>query len=516
MNIADLYRQIAGGEDSTHQFKADLKNEKSLAAEMVAFANANGGTIYIGVADDGSPTGLTKRDERRINQLISNAASQGVRSPLTVQTENVLLENGRTVIVLNVPEGIDKPYFDTDGVIWLKAGSDKRRVNAKEELLRMFQGSERFHADAMPTRAGIDKLDKLRLRDFLRDFHNTEYPDDPTELKRLLQNMNLMTDNAKLNLAGVLLFAERPELIVPQFVVKAIHFPGNEFHQTDYIDTEDFEGPLPKIFADSLAFVMRNLHKLQSGRGVNAPGTPEIPAAVFEELLVNALVHRDYMVSAPIRLFIFADRIEIISPGHLPNNLTVDKIREGTSNTRNPILFYYASKGLLPFHGIGSGVGRALDSWPDIEFVDDRDRCLFIATIRRVPVANSQLVEYGVGEKVSGKNAETVRKGAKVSGKTTENIGKRQERPPETSGKGSESVRKGVKMTGKRQERTQKVSGKILELCQGKSTITVPEMAQAIGISERSVLRNIKALQARDLLHRAGGRKEGSWEVRGD
>ena len=216
--------------------------------------------------------------------------------------------------------------------------------------------------------------------------------------------MNLMTDNAKLNLAGVLLFAERPQLIVPQFVVKAIHFPGNEFHQTDYIDTEDFEGPLPKIFADALAFVMRNLHKLQAGRGVNAPGTPEIPAAVFEELLVNALVHRDYTVSAPIRLFIFADRIEIISPGHLPNNLTVDKIRAGTSNTRNPILFYYASKGLLPFHGIGSGVSRALDSWPDIEFVDDRDRCLFIATIRRVPVATAQLVEDGAGEKMSGKD----------------------------------------------------------------------------------------------------------------
>ena len=403
------------------------------------------------------------------------------------------------MIVLNVPEGIDKPYFDTDGVIWLKAGSDKRRVNAKEELLRMFQGSERFHADAMPTRAGIDKLDKLRFRDFLRDLHNTEYPDDPTELKRLLQNMNLMTDNAKLNLAGVLLFAERPQLIVPQFVVKAIHFPGNEFHQTDYIDTEDFEGPLPKIFADALAFVMRNLHKLQAGRGVNAPGTPEIPAAVFEELLVNALVHRDYMVSAPIRLFIFADRIEIISPGYLPNNLTVDKIRAGTSNTRNPILFYYASKGLLPFHGIGSGVGRALDSWPNIEFVDERDRCLFIATIRRTPVVNLQL------ENVA------------------EDAGKRQERPPKTSGKTSKNVRKGVKTSGKtpenggkRQERTPKTSGKILKLCQERSTITVPEMAQIIGISERSILRHIKALQEYDLLHRVGGRKEGSWEVRGD
>jgi hypothetical protein len=84
-------------------------------------------------------------------------------------------------------------------------------------------------------------------------------------------------------------------------VIKAIRYPGNEIHVSEYEDTEDFAGPLPRMFDDSLAFVMRNLHKVQAGRGVNAPGLPEIPAGVFEELLVNALVHRDYLVSAPIR-----------------------------------------------------------------------------------------------------------------------------------------------------------------------------------------------------------------------
>ena len=106
---------------------------------------------------------------------------------------------------------------------------------------------------------------------------------------------------------------------------------------------------------------MRNLHKVQAGRGVNAPGTSEIPDAVFEELLVNALVHRDYLVSAPIRLFIFDDRIDIISPGHLPDNLTVEKIRRGNSSIRNPILVSYVAKGLLPYHGLGSGIKRALE-----------------------------------------------------------------------------------------------------------------------------------------------------------
>ena len=64
------------------------------------------------------------------------------------------------------------------------------------------------------------------------------------------------------------MFAERPELIKPQFVIKAIRYPGNQIHTTEYIDTEDFAGPLPKIFKDAIVFVMRNLHKVQAGRGV--------------------------------------------------------------------------------------------------------------------------------------------------------------------------------------------------------------------------------------------------------
>ncbi len=126
MTLESLLAQIAIGEDSIRQFKADVKNADSLASEMAAFANTNGGMIFIGVADDGSTPGLSVPDVSRINQLISNAASHLVRSPLAVQTENVALENGRIVILLTVPKGIDKPYFDKNGVIWLKSGADKR------------------------------------------------------------------------------------------------------------------------------------------------------------------------------------------------------------------------------------------------------------------------------------------------------------------------------------------------------------------------------------------------------
>ncbi|MBF0550457.1 MAG: putative DNA binding domain-containing protein [Deltaproteobacteria bacterium] len=389
MTRQELLSQVGLGEDSYRQFKADVRNVDSLAAEMAAFANSEGGAILIGVGDDGALPGLSPKDVSRINQLISNAASQQVRSPLVVRTENVLLENGRIVIVLTVPKGIDKPYFDKNGVIWLKCGADKRRVNTKEELRRLFQSVGQFYADELPTKAGIDKLDKLRFRDFLRDVYQQEFPDSPAELLRLLQNMNLATDDGWLNLAGVLLFAERPEWIKPQFIVKAIRYPGNEIHAGQYLDTEDLAGPLRKIFDESMGFVMRNLHKVQAGQGVNSPGVPEIPPAVFEELLVNALAHRDYLVNAPIRVFVYDNRIEIISPGHLPNNLTVAKIKAGNSNIRNPILASFIAKGLLPYKGLGSGVKRALAGWSEIDFLDDRPGCLFTVTVHRPPPLSS-------------------------------------------------------------------------------------------------------------------------------
>ena len=459
MTLAELHRKIQTGEDSTRQFKVDVCNGESLAAEMVAFANSEGGVLFIGVADDGSVPGLSAQDVARINQLISNAASQWVRSPLTVQTENVALENGRIVIVLRVPKGADKPYFDKNGVIWLKTGADKRRVNSKEELRRLFQMTDQFHADELPTKAGIDKLDMLRFRDFLRDFYKQPLPDSPAELARLLQNMNLATDDDNLNLAGVLMFAERPEWIKPQFVIKAIRYPGNQIHTSEYMDTEDFAGPLPKMFNDALAFVMRNLHKTQAGRGVNAPGQPEISESVFEELLVNALVHRDYLVSAPIRLFIFDNRIEIISPGHLPNNLTVEKIRAGNSNIRNPILVSYVAKGLLPYHGLGSGIKRALTLWPKIDFCDDRDGCLFVATVHRQPT----VVDAPLSAPLSAPLAN--------------------------------------------------LQTQLLVLLQSDQGVSYEQLAALTQKDRTTIMRNIAKLKAAGRLQRIGSKKSGHWQV---
>ena len=387
MNIEELIQNIAKGEDSENQFKADISNPDALAAEIVSFLNARGGTIYLGVSDSGNAVGLSIEDVRRLNQMISNVASQNIRNPVSVTTENVMLPNNRIVMVLHIPEGGDKPYFDRNGAIWLKEGADKRRAVSREEIRRFFEASMQIHADEQPMRATIERLDAVRFKSFFERTYHAPYPRRGEDVVRLLKNMNLAATDGHLNLACVLLFGTNVEFLVPQFCVKAVRMNGNAIDAMSYSDSEDYSGSLPEIYDGVMSFVLRNLHKRQSAGGVNAPGESEIHPAVLEEVLVNALVHRDYFINAPIRVAVFDDRVEVVSPGSLPNHLTVEKILAGNTNIRNPVLASFVAKGMLPYHGLGSGVMRAKGLCPGICFVDDRQGVQFKVSIPRMGTA---------------------------------------------------------------------------------------------------------------------------------
>ena len=381
METIELLEIIGRGEDSRHQFKEDATNETSLAAEMVAFANSGGGQIFIGVSDAGTIRELGAASVKRLNQLIANAASQSVRPPINPLTENIQMSAG-IVIVVTVPDGLSKPYMDNNGAIWVKSGSDKRKVTAREEMQRMFQNAQLVHADEVPVPGtSIADIDLEYFRRFYKSRYDEELEEQSLSLDQLLSNMRLLNSGA-LTVSGALLFANNPQAFLPVFLVKAVCYPGNTIHATTYLDSADILGRIQTQFEESLAFMLRNLRREQNGQNVNSIGEVEIPRIVLEELLANALIHRDYFVSAPIRIFVFDNRIEIISPGHLPNNLTVANIRTGNSNIRNPILASFATK-LLPYRGLGNGILRALKEYPEIEFVDDRDGNLFRAVIRR-------------------------------------------------------------------------------------------------------------------------------------
>ena len=384
MNETELLAILARGEDSRHQFKENFSNVDALAAELVAFANSGGGTLIVGANDAGEVVGLTAADISRLNPLLSNAASQSVRPPVNPISLNVQTARG-LLMVIQTPDGLNRPYTDNQGRIWVKSGADKRHVTAREEMQRLFQQAGLIYADEVPV-AGttVADIDHRALEEYFESRYREPLAETDQSLERLLQNMGLVRDGA-LTLAGLLLFGKKPERFRPAFTIKAVALPGHELHETRYLDSEDVFDGLAGQYRRGLAFIKRNLHRVQGDQSINSLGILEIPEIALQELLVNALIQRDYFISAPIRVLVFADRVEIDNPGHLPNHLSVEQIRYGLSNMRNPLLASHATH-LLPYRGLGSGIPRALKAWPSIELVDDRAGNRFKVIISR-PVA---------------------------------------------------------------------------------------------------------------------------------
>jgi ATP-dependent DNA helicase RecG len=308
-----------------------------------------------------------------------NAASEGVKPPLTIKTESIEI-SGKKVLVVAVPSGTHKPYKDKDGLIFVKNGPDKRKVTSNEEMARLLQASGDLYAEEMLLPFTI--ADELDVREF-RQFYEEKYqnPLDEAELPRLLANLRL-ADGHRLNVAGALLFAKHPEKVVPQFFISAVWFAGTDIAGEKYHGSEDIRGTLPQLYQRGLDFMKRALNRPQNGKDFNTLGALEIPEVVLKELLVNALIHRDYFIRDSIKIFVFDDRIEIRSPGKLPNNLTEAQIRAGIRRSRNTILASLAPD-VLPYRGIGSGILRSLKAWPDIEFVNDKEGEEFKVVIRR-------------------------------------------------------------------------------------------------------------------------------------
>ena len=382
MTAIELLETIRRGEDSRHQFKRAVRHERELAEDIVAFCNGDGGQIFVGVADDGTVSGLTAREVADLNKRISNASSQFVRPEPQILTENIETPDG-LVVVISVPAGIAKPYQDKDGNFWVKKGADNRRALAREELQRMFQRSGLIHADILPVK---DTSENDISRPYFDQVFQKEFGKAPEAagipFPQLLRNLKLLDEGGRLNIAGVLLFTLTPQLRLPVFIIKAVVYPGVKVGASDYLDSRDIDGPLSMMFDGAVQFLRNNMRNLQAGQSVNSVGKPEIPSLVWEELVANALVHRDYFTSASIRLFVFSDRVEIVSPGHLPNGQTVESIQSGISNIRNPILASFAAK-ILPYRGLGNGILRALQAHPDITFIDDRDGNQFKVIVKR-------------------------------------------------------------------------------------------------------------------------------------
>lgn len=387
MTQSELTEIVACGETSRVQFKETLDNNDSIAAEMIALANTKGGMILFGIQDKtGEIKGLSYQEIQEIGSKVASIATELVKPQIFVTTDVVSLhrdENVRHVLVVMVDEGIAKPYKDRFGVIWVKQGGDKRRLTDNNQQLRLFQQSGLVYVDEMivPDTSFADVY-KEKVQEYLEKMQ-----DDSVELEeiheQLCRNLNILKGN-NLTLGGLLFFGKRPQKVRPAFCVKAVSFIGNDISSVEYRESRDIIGTIPAMYQESLAFFDRHLFRTQQRQDFNSTGILEISEIALQELMQNALTHRDYTKNAPIRIFIFDNRIEIISPGCLPNSLTIENIKLGNAVIRNNLIVSYASK-LMRYRGIGSGIARALKRQPDIVFQDDREGEQFRVTIPRPP-----------------------------------------------------------------------------------------------------------------------------------
>jgi predicted HTH transcriptional regulator len=385
MDEQELLHLINGGESSKVQFKERMPNPDSLAHELIAFSNSKGGIIIFGVNDKtGEINGLSFNEIQQINQQLVNTASQKVYPPVFLTTETVAIKDNK-VVVAAIDEGISKPYKDSNGTIYLKNGSDKRKVTSNDEIARLLGSKNLFADETLVFNTSIEDLDTRLFSEYFKKEFGMPLEEKGLTLEQALSAKKVMRDG-QITLAGLLFFGKEPQSLRPVFSIKAVMFAGNDIGENNYRSKpEDLIGTIPELFKQGMLYVKSCIKYTQNGQGFNSHGVPEISLVALEEVLQNALVHRDYFKNAPIRLFIFDNRIEIISPGKLPNSLTVEEIKYGNPVVRNNQIVLFASK-TLPYSGLGSGLRRALTEQPNLELENDIEGEQFIVRFPRKDV----------------------------------------------------------------------------------------------------------------------------------
>lgn len=407
MTIEDILKLRDLGEVSKVQFKERILDKYDIGCELVAMSNSRGGQLVIGINDKtGEFNPLSYNEVQETTNMLSNMASENVVPNILLNIDTVSIEGGN-VVVATIKEGNNKPYHDNKGIVWIKNGADKRKVFDNAELAEMMTECGNFAPDeAAVKNATLEDLDENTLKQFLQNrfstvlekkgmigdaLHEASLDEIANaiakghDLHKLMRNLRFIRPDGSLTVAAILLFAKYTQRWLPVMTAKCISFIGNSIGGNQFRDKVNdaiMEGNLLHQFEIIMSFFTRNLRNVQKEKAFNSLGELEIPYGSLMEFVVNALVHRSLNWNSPIRIFIFDNRVEIHSPGTLPNGLQVEDIVNGTSMPRNSYLFSNAIY-LLPYTGAGSGIQRALEEGVQVEFKNDERVHEFLIVIKR-------------------------------------------------------------------------------------------------------------------------------------
>ena len=341
MNFSDeeIRRQMRLGEDSHWEFKAIEfagnvprgPRRDDLADELAAFANTDGGVVLCGVTDSGDVQGMSREQMDALERLLVEVCTDMITPPIRPVILRRETDKGVPFLLVAVPQG--HTQHDSPGGSYHRVGSSKRRMTSDERLrLAQQRGQARFlWFDKQPVEGtGFGSLDESLWKPLL----STVGAADP---EPALERLGLLTSDengiTRATVAGVLLCSHSPEEWLPNACITATCYRGND-RGSGQIDSQTITGPLNRQITEAVAFAVRNM-RVGAYKNPARTDLPQYSEAALFEAIVNAVVHRDYSIrGSRIRLSMFANRLEIDSPGGLPNNLTIDSmdVRQSTRN----------------------------------------------------------------------------------------------------------------------------------------------------------------------------------------
>ena len=400
MNRTELLQLIANRENSRVEFKRDDCHPDELATEISALLNLEGGVILLGVEDDGAISGLT-RSREAAEEWVMNIVRQNLQPAIIPVWTCMEIEKDKDVGIIELAaDSPGKPYKAKRGRAWvtfIRAGSTSREATREEEG-RLYQAARlvRYEIKSVPD-TGLEALDMDRIENYYQDVLKRSLParTDLENRRRLLLNSDLLVeagDGAGASVAGLLLFGKNPNRRLPQAGVTAVAFPGLE-KEYNTVDEERIRGPLtPRVSEDgdvvergvidrTVDFIKRNMGSVAYLEGGRRRRKSSFPLDAVREAVVNAVAHRDYArEGTDIEVSLYRDRFEVISPGRLPNGVTVEKMKEGVVRVaRNELLKeilrdyrYIEHYGMGVRNRIINSMRRHNDTEPDLVEGDDR------------------------------------------------------------------------------------------------------------------------------------------------
>ncbi|MGQ9848288.1 MAG: AlbA family DNA-binding domain-containing protein, partial [Bacteroidales bacterium] len=299
MNELELRERILKGEDLHTEFKESFTDNEDIAKSIVGFANTDGGQIIVGVNDNGEIVGVDNIDEllRRIDDVAYNRCEP----PVTIVQETLSIEN-RTVLIINVPKGDQRPYRTGSGLYYIRSANRYRQAS-REELLRLFQATESIYYDEIEIlKASIKDIDMDYAKEFLEKYFKLKVEDK--DLIHYLINIKALSNKEKPTLSGIIFLGENPQYHIPHTRVVAAYIEGDDI-SIPPADKKTFEGKVQEILEDCFRFLKTYVKEKHIIKGIEPEIYPEIEDFALREAIVNAVAHRDYTISAPVRILIF-------------------------------------------------------------------------------------------------------------------------------------------------------------------------------------------------------------------